>query len=228
MSGRKKTLLSWSSGKDSAWALHRLRRDPATEIAGLFTTVNARHERVTMHATPLAMLRRQAAAAGLPLREILLPDPCPMEAYNAAMQAFVHACRREGVERMAFGDLFLEEIRTYRETQLRGTGIDPLFPLWGLPTRTLAEEMLDGGLVAFVSSVDRRKLPERFAGRLWTRELLAEFPAECDPCGENGELHTVVVDGPMFARAIPARVGEIVVRGDFVYADILPLEGALR
>jgi uncharacterized protein (TIGR00290 family) len=226
MNVRKKALVSWSSGKDSAWTLYRLRQDPRYEIAGLFTTFNERYERVNMHATPLVMLRKQAVAAGLPLREIALPDPCPMEAYSAAMRAFVAECRRDGIECIAFGDLFLEDIRAYREKQMEGTGIEPVFPLWGSDTRALAGEMLDGGLAAYVSSVDLKKVPADFAGRRWTRELLAELPPDCDPCGENGEIHTVVVDGPMFSHAIPARVGEIVRRDGFVYADVVPLEEA--
>ena len=224
MSHGKKTLLSWSSGKDSAWALHRMRQDPRFKIVGLFTTFNERYGRVNMHATSARMLRCQAAAVGLPLRELRLPDPCPMEAYGAVMRRFLEECVREGIECMAFGDLFLQDIRDYREQQLAGTGMEPLFPLWRLPTHALAEEMLASGLVAYVSSVDVRRLPARFAGRRWTRELLAEYPPECDPCGENGEAHTVVVDGPMFARPIPARVGRIIERGGFAYADILPIE----
>jgi uncharacterized protein (TIGR00290 family) len=225
---RRKTLVSWSSGKDSAWALHRLREDPQIEILGLFTTLNQRYERVNMHATTVDMLRRQAAATGLPLREIRLPDPCPMEAYNNIMRRFVDERVGEGIQRMAFGDLFLQDIREYREQQLDGTGIEPVFPLWGIPTHDLAEEMLAAGLVAYVSSVDLKKLPAHFAGRRWARQLLAEYPPHCDPCGENGEIHTVVVDGPMFARPIPARVGEVVQRNGFAYADILPSEENAR
>lgn len=221
MSQPRKTLLSWSSGKDSAWALHRLRQDAQSEIAGLFTTINERYDRVNMHATPLATLRRQAAAAGLPLREIRLPDPCPMEAYDQAMRGFIAGCQRDGIERMAFGDLFLEDIRAYREKQLQGTGIEPVFPIWGIATRALAAEMLDGGLDAWVCCIDLRKLPASLAGRRWNRQLLAELPADCDPCGENGEFHTVATGGPMFAYQIPVRAGEVVQRGDFVYADIV-------
>jgi len=224
---KKKTLLSWSSGKDSAWTLYRLQEDPETELVGLFTTLNEKHDRVTMHATPAGLLRRQADAVGLPLHEIRLPDPCPMETYNRVMQRFVAHCKADGIACMAFGDLFLGDIREYRENQLKGTGIAPRFPLWGIPTRKLAEEMISAGLVAYVSCVDLKKLPVRFAGRLWTRELLAELPEDCDPCGENGEIHTVVVDGPMFRCAIPARVGEIVAHDGFAYADILPVDKGL-
>jgi diphthamide synthase (EF-2-diphthine--ammonia ligase) len=177
-----------------------------------------------VHATSATMLRRQAAAAGLPLREIRLPHPCPMKAYNRVMSDFVTECVREGIDHIAFGDLFLEDIRAYREQQLAGTGIEPVFPLWGKPTRALAEEMLAAGVKAYVSCVDLKKLPAHFAGREWTRELLGEYPPECDPCGENGEVHTVVVNGPMFTQSIPIRIGEIVQRDGFAYADVLPQE----
>jgi uncharacterized protein (TIGR00290 family) len=218
-----KTLLSWSSGKDSAWALHVLRRDPAAELCGLFSVVNAKYQRVSMHATRLDLLRRQAEAAGLPLETVALPDPCSMEQCDAVMARFVGEAAERGIERMAFGDLFLADVRAYRERQLQGTGIEPLFPLWGVPSGELAERMLSAGVEAYVSSVDLKKLPARFAGRRWTRELLAELPAGTDPCGENGELHTVVTAGPMFSHPIPVRVGEIVERSGFAYADILPL-----
>lgn len=220
---RKRTLLSWSSGKDSAWSLHVLRANPEVDIAGLFTTVNEEYGRVSMHGTSMPMLARQAEAAGLPLHTIPLPNPCPMEQYSAAMRSFVEACIGDGIEYMAFGDLFLTEIREYREKQLDGTGIAPLFPLWGVPTNQLAEEMLSGGLHAYVSSVDLKKLPARFAGREWSRELLAELPDGCDPCGENGEIHTVVTGGPMFCEPIQARVGKIVERDGFACADIVPM-----
>jgi uncharacterized protein (TIGR00290 family) len=222
-SKREKTLLSWSSGKDSAWSLHVLRANPEFEIAGLFTTVNEEYGRVSMHGTSLPMLARQAKAVGLPLHTIPLPNPCPMEKYSAAMRRFVETCIADGIEYMAFGDLFLTEIRDYREKQLEGTGIAPLFPLWGKPTDRLAEEMLSGGLRAYVSSVDLKKLPARFVGREWSRELLAELPDGCDPCGENGEIHTVVTGGPMFRERIQARVGEIVERDGFAYADIVSM-----
>lgn len=219
---RIKTLLSWSSGKDSAWSLHALRSNPGVEIAGLFTTVNEEYGRVSMHGASMPMLVRQAEAAGLPLHVIPLPNPCPMEQYSAVMQRFVEKCVAEGVACMAFGDLFLTEIREYREKQLDGTGITPLFPLWGRPTAQLAEEMLAGGLRAYVSSVDLKKLPARLAGREWSGELIAELPDGCDPCGENGEIHTVVTEGPMFRHPVRATVGEIVERDGFAYADIVP------
>jgi len=218
---KKRTLLSWSSGKDSAWALHMLRRDPAVELVGLFSTVNQRYDRVAMHATRVDLLRWQARAAGLPLEIISLPDPCSGEEYAERMRRFVDGAVARGVEAIAFGDLFLEDIRRYREEQLHGTGIEAVFPLWGSQTRALADEMLAAGVEAYVSSVDLAKLPASVAGRRWSRELLDELPAECDPCGENGELHTIVTAGPMFGESIPVRVGEIVERDGFAYADVV-------
>jgi uncharacterized protein (TIGR00290 family) len=218
----KRTLLSWSTGKDSAWALHVLRRSPDVDVAGLFTVVNRAYNRVSMHATNAELLGRQAQAAGLPLQTIELPDPCSIEECDAIMGRFVAACAGAGVTAMAFGDLFLADVRAYRERQLAGSGIEPLFPLWGLPTAELAEQMLAAGVEATVSSVDLAKLPAAVAGRRWSRELIAEFPPGIDPCGEYGEIHTVVTGGPMLREPIPVRVGEIVVRGGFAYADIVP------
>jgi uncharacterized protein (TIGR00290 family) len=220
---KKRTWLSWSSGKDSAWALHLLRQDPRIELLGLFTVVNQKTSRVSMHATRLEMLQRQAEAVGLPVETIPLPDPCTNEQCDAIMRRFVTESAGKGIECMAFGDLFLEDIRKYRENQLRGTGMDPLFPLWGIPTGDLAEQMLSAGLEAYVSSVDLGKLSSRFAGQRWSRDLIAEFPKDCDPCGENGEIHTVVVGGPMFRETVPVTVGEIVNRDGFAYADIIPM-----
>jgi uncharacterized protein (TIGR00290 family) len=220
---KKKTLLSWTSGKDSAWALHLLQQNPSIELLGLFTVMNQKYNRVSMHATRLEMLERQADALGLPLQTINLPDPCTNEQYDAIMRQFVMESAAKGVECVAFGDLFLEDIRKYRENQLRGTGIEPVFPLWGIPTNDLVEQMLSAELEAYVSSVDLKKLPPRFAGQRWSNELISEFPQGCDPCAENGEIHTVVVDGPMFSRAIPVTVGEIVERNGSAYADIIPI-----
>ena len=220
---KKKTLLSWSSGKDSAWALHLLQQNPGIDLLGLFAVMNQKYKRVSMHATRFEMLERQADAVGLPLQTINLPDPCTNEQCDAIMRQFVIESAAEGIECMAFGDLFLEDVRKYRENQLKGTGIDPVFPLWAIPTREVAEQMLSTGLDAYVGSVDLKRLPSRFAGRKWSRELIAEFPKDCDPCGENGEFHTVVVGGPMFRRPIPISVGEIVERNGFAYADIIPM-----
>lgn len=218
----KKTLLSWSSGKDSAWALHVLRQDPNIDVLGLFTSVNQKYGRVSMHATPLELLERQAESVGLPVHTIHLPDPCTNAKYNTIMQQFIKDAIGKGIEYMAFGDLFLEGIRKYREDQLQGTGISPLFPLWEMPTKELAEGMLKAKMEAFISSVDLKKLPERFVGQKWSRDFVKGLPKDVDPCGENGEFHTVVVDGPMFRRPIPVRVGRHVRRDGFVYADIIP------
>lgn len=219
----KKTLLSWSSGKDSAWALHRLRQDATLDVQGLFTVLNQKYERVSMHATRLDLLRRQAEAVQLPLQLIRLPDPCSNEQCDAIMREFIAGAVGKGIERIAFGDLFLEDVRRYREAQMAGTGIEPIFPLWKIPTDQLAEQMLAAGLETYVSSVDLKKLPAKYAGRKWSRELLKEFPAGIDPCGENGEIHTVVVAGPMFDKPIPVRIGETLERSGFAYADIIPL-----
>jgi uncharacterized protein (TIGR00290 family) len=220
---KKKTLVSWSSGKDSAWALHMLRQDPTVEVLGIFAAMNEKLDRVSMHSTRRELLQRQAEAIGLPLEAINLPDPCSNRRYEDIMRRFIEEAVGRGIECIAFGDLFLEEIRRYREDQLSGTGIDPLFPLWGVPTGDLAEQMLTSGVAAYISSVDLKKLPSRCAGRKWSRKLIGEFPEECDPCGENGEIHTVVVGGPMFRRTVPVRVGATVERNGFAYADIIPM-----
>jgi uncharacterized protein (TIGR00290 family) len=220
---KRRTLLSWSSGKDSAWALHLLRQDPGIDLLGLFTVMNEQFNRVSMHSTRRVLLERQADAVGLPLQTINLPDPCTNEECDTIMRQFVMKSAANGVQCAAFGDLFLEDVRKYREDQLKGTRIEPVFPLWGTPTRELAEQMLSAGLDAYISSVDLKKLPARFAGRKWSRELIAELPQDIDPCGENGEIHTVVVGGPMFRRPISISVGEIVERNGFAYADIIPM-----
>ncbi len=222
----KRTLLSWSSGKDSAWALHVLRQDPEIELAGLFTVVNAKHQRVAMHAVRLRLLELQAEAVGLPLRVIEIPDPCSDQQYEAVMRQFVAESIARGVECMAFGDLFLQDVREYREKHLNGTGIVALFPLWNKPTDKLADEMLASGLRAVITSVDPRKLPGHYVGREWSKTLLDELPATVDPCAENGEFHTVVVDGPMFRRPIQVQIGETVEREGFFFADVVPIEAA--
>ncbi|HQO81414.1 MAG TPA: adenine nucleotide alpha hydrolase [Deltaproteobacteria bacterium] len=218
----KKTLLSWSSGKDSAWALHVLRRDPAVEIAGMFTVISDRSDRVSMHSTRAGLLRDQADAAGMALRIVRIPDCCTNEQYDAVMARFTAECAQEGIECMAFGDLSLEDVRRYRERRLKGTGIAPLFPLWGADTLELAEEMLAAGLETYISCVDLDRLPAGFAGRIWTRDLIGELPPGADPCGENGEFHTIVTAGPMFGRRIRVDIGGIVLRDGFAYADIIP------
>jgi uncharacterized protein (TIGR00290 family) len=220
---KKRTLLSWSSGKDSAWALYALRQDPTVEVVGIFSVLNERFNRVSMHSTRAELLHRQAEAAGLALHTIQLPDRCTNERCDAIMSKFVAEFAAKGTECIAFGDLFLEDVRQYREKQLMGTGIDPLFPLWGVPTVKLADQMLAASLEAYISSVDLKKLPESFVGRRWSHDLLKELPAGVDPCGENGEIHTIVVGGPMFEKRIDVEVGRVVQRNGFAYADIIPM-----
>ena len=219
---KKRVMLSWSSGKDSAWALHVLRRDPDVECIGLFTTVNREFDRIAMHAVRRTLLDAQADSIGLPLIIIPIPYPCPNETYEAAMAAFVEEAKRRGVTHFAFGDLFLEDIRRYREAKLAGTGIDPIFPLWGLPTRALAEEMVAGGLRAFITCVDPNQAPREWAGRHFDAAFIAAMPSGVDPCGEHGEFHTFVCNGPMLTHPIDAVVGEIVERDGFVFADLVP------
>ena len=217
-----RTLLSWSTGKDSAWALHTLRRQPDVTVVGLVTTINEAFDRVAMHGVRRELLEAQAEAAGLPLHVLPIPNPCPNEVYERIMGAFVARQAAKGVEAMAFGDLFLEDIRRYRETRLAGSGIAPLFPLWGLDTAGLARDMICGGLEAYISCVDPRKLPAHFAGRRFDLDLLSELPADVDPCAENGEFHTFACAGPMFARPISVEVGETVTRDGFVFCDLIP------
>ena len=218
----RRVWLSWSSGKDSAWALHVLRQDPRLEVVGLLTTLNGENDRVAMHGVRGALLRAQARAAGLPLVEVELPVPCSNEQHAERMAAALARAEAESVTAVAFGDLFQEDIRAYREAQMEATGLAPLFPLWGRPTRELAEEMIEGGLEAVLTCVDPRQVSATLAGRAFDRALLAELPAEADPCGENGEFHSFVHAGPMFSAPIPVARGEVVERGGFLFADVLP------
>lgn len=218
-----KILLSWSSGKDSAWTLHVLRQQHPGAVAGLLTTLNEAFDRVAMHAVRRSLLQAQADAAGLTLHTVDLPWPCSNAEYERRMGAAVSRFREDGFTHVAFGDLFLEDVRRYREERLAGTGLTPLFPLWkATPTPALAREMMDGGLQAYLTCVDPRKLPASFAGRAFDAELLADLPAGVDPCGENGEFHSFVWSGPMFAHDVEVRVGEIVERDGFTFADIVP------
>ena len=212
--------LSWSSGKDSAWTLHRLRQE-GRSVAALFTTVNQAFDRVAMHGVRRDLLEAQAAAAGLPLVVIDLPWPCSNADYERIMAEFMVRAKRDGVTHMAFGDLFLEDIRAYREKNLAGSGIAPLFPLWGLATDKLAQDMVSGGLTARLATIDLAKLDRTFAGRCYDAALLRELPAGIDPCGENGEFHTFVTGGPMFSRSDAVVPGEVVTREGFAYADLV-------
>jgi uncharacterized protein (TIGR00290 family) len=221
---KRKLLLSWSSGKDSAWAFHCLQQSGDYQVAGLLTTLNAAFDRVAMHSTRRALLEAQAQAAGLPLYSVPLPWPCSNDHYETAMRSACDAAVAGGVEAMAFGDLFLEDIRRYREEKLQGTGLKPIFPVWGLDTRLLAEEMIASGLRARIVCVDPKKLPAEFAGRDFDADFLRDLPEGVDPCGENGEFHSVVYAGPMFREPIPIESGEIVERDGFVFADVLLAE----
>ena len=214
--------LAWSSGKDSAWALHRARQSGEVEIVGLLTTINRTHARVAMHAVRERLVEMQAAAAGLPLIKVDIPSPCPNEVYEATMSEAMARARAEGVRHVAFGDLFLEDIRAYREKHLAACGMTPVFPVWGIDTRRLAREMLVGGLSAYLTCVDPRKLDASFAGRRFDAALVADLPRGVDPCGENGEFHTFANAGPMFREPISVAAGEIVERDGFVFADLLP------
>ena len=221
---KPKVLLSWSSGKDSAWTLHALRQACEVEVVGLLTTVNTHFERVAMHGTRKALLQAQAEAAGLPLWEVPLPWPCKNQEYERAMEGACARATAQGITAMAFGDLFLEDVRKYREDRLKGTGLKTLFPIWGIDTNKLLEQMLDGGLKARIVCVDPSKLPARFAGQDLSRELTAELPPGTDPCGENGEFHTFAYGGPMFSHPIGIESGEVVTRDGFVYADVGPVK----
>jgi uncharacterized protein (TIGR00290 family) len=221
-----KVLLSWSTGKDSAWCLHTLRAAPGVEVVGLLVTVNEAHDRVAMHAVRHELLAAQGRAVGLPLMVVKLPSPCSNAAYDAAMEQAMTRARAAGVEAVAFGDLFLEDVRRYREERLGRVGMTALFPLWGRPTRALAEEMIAAGLRARLTCVDPRTLPASFAGREFDHSFLGELPARVDPCGENGEFHSFAWDGPMLRRPVGIRTGEVVLRDGFVFADLLPVEAA--
>jgi uncharacterized protein (TIGR00290 family) len=224
---KKKLLLSWSTGKDSAWCLHLLRQQSDYEIAGLLTTLNAEFDRVAMHSTRRALLDRQAEAAGLPLIAVPLPWPCSNADYEQIMAGVCRSAAEQGVAAIAFGDLFLDDIRAYRERQLQGTGLEPVFPLWQIPTHQLAQEMISGSLRAKLVCVDPKKVPSSFAGRDFDRQLLADLPPGVDPCGENGEFHTCVYAGPMFSREIPIQCGERAQRDGFCFCDLLPASVSL-
>jgi uncharacterized protein (TIGR00290 family) len=223
----KRVLVSWSSGKDCAWTLHLLRQQPAIEVVGLLTTINSAFDRVAMHGTRQSILYAQAAAAQLPLWQIPLPWPCSNDVYEQSMSEACERAVANGIHAIAFGDLFLQDIRSYRETQLKPTGLEPLFPLWTIPTSELARQMISGGLCAKIVCVDSRQLDPEFAGRNFDDAFLNDLPSNIDPCGENGEFHTCVYDGSMFSQPIPLESGETVDRDGFVYADFALCESAL-
>ncbi|HWW32333.1 MAG TPA: hypothetical protein VNY70_03105 [Steroidobacteraceae bacterium] len=217
-----KAYISWSSGKDSAYALHEARSLGLAEVVGAITTISEAYDRVAMHGVRASLLDRQMAALGIPSVRVMLPSPCSNEIYEAR---FGEACERlkaKGVRHIVFGDLYLEDIRAYRERQLAALGMTGIFPLWRRDTPSLARAMIASGLIAYLTCVDPRRLDASFAGREFDDRLLEDLPPCVDPCGENGEFHTVVSAGPMFAAPIAVRVGEVVERDGFVFADVLP------
>lgn len=221
---KPKAWLSWSTGKDSAWALHVTRQRGEVEVVALLTTVNTQFQRVAMHAVRETLLNAQARAAGLPLIKVPIPYPCPNAQYEKAMEEAMSQARAAGVYHVVFGDLFLEDIRKYREEKLAACGMQPLFPIWGLETQGLARQMVEAGLRAYVTCVDPKKLARDFCGRVYDGRFLTDLPAGIDLCGENGEFHTFAFAGPVFRAPVSAQVGEIVERDGFVFADLLPGE----
>ncbi len=217
-----KVALSWSSGKDSAWTLHVLRQMPDIQVVALITTFNSGANRVAMHAVRRALVEAQAERAGMPLWSVELPWPCSNEEYEQRMREVCQRAREDGITSVAFGDLFLRDVRDYRVRQLQGSGLEPLFPVWEIPTERLAREMIAAGVKAKITCVDPSKLAKSFAGRDYDLQFLQDLPPEIDPCGENGEFHTFVYDAPVFSRPIKIRSGEVVERDAFVFADVLP------
>jgi uncharacterized protein (TIGR00290 family) len=217
----KNVLLSWSSGKDSAWALHLLAKNTEIRVVGLLTMFNSAADRVAMHAVRRELVEAQAARLGLPLWRVELPWPCSNAAYETLMGAVCQRAVNEEISAIAFGDLFLTDIRAYRERQLAGTGLEPLFPVWGIPTKQLALDMISAGVRAKLTCVDPSKLDKSYAGREFDLAFLESLPKDIDPCGENGEFHTFVYDAPVFTHPIEAQLGKIVERDGFVFADVL-------
>jgi uncharacterized protein (TIGR00290 family) len=218
---RPKALIAWSSGKDAAWSLHEVRRNGDYDVIGALTTVTETFARVSMHGVREEIMRAQHRAAGLASVTVPIPYPCPNEVYEERMAAALDEARRRDITHIIFGDLFLEDVRAYRERKLAGTGITPVFPLWGRRTEPLAREMIDAGVETYLVCVDLKQLPKELAGRRFDRALLAALPASADPCGENGEFHSCVVAGPMFDRRIDVTVGETIERDGFAYTDLL-------
>jgi uncharacterized protein (TIGR00290 family) len=221
---RARALISWSTGKDSAFALHQVRLAGEFDVVAALTTVTEAFDRVSIHGVRQEILRAQCEAAGLPLRVVPIPYPCPNEIYETRMGEAVARAVAEGITHIIFGDLFLAEIRAYREQKLAGTGLTPLFPLWQRPTLPLAHAMIESGMEAYLATVDLSKLPAEFAGRKFDLQLLADLPDGVDPCGENGEFHTCVVAGPIFSHRIPVAIGERVERDGYGYCDLVVAE----
>jgi uncharacterized protein (TIGR00290 family) len=217
---KPKALIAWSSGKDSAWALHDVRQAGEYDVVGALTTVSETFDRVSMHGVRNALLTAQLEAAGLPPTLVHIPFPCPNDVYESRMETTLAAAKTVGISHVIFGDLFLQDVRAYREQKLAGTGITPLFPLWERPTAALAREMIDAGVETYLVCVDLKQLAKSFAGRRFDHSLLAALPTAADPCGENGEFHSFVAAGPMLSRRIAVRVGETVERAGFAFADV--------
>jgi uncharacterized protein (TIGR00290 family) len=224
---KQKAWVCWSSGKDSVWALDVARQRGDLEVVALLTTITEPYQRVSMHGVRRALVEAQAVALGLPIREVLIPANCSNEAYEQAMGQAVAEARAAGVTKMVFGDLFLEEVRAYRESRLAGTGVDAVFPLWGSDTGELAREMIAAGVKAYVTCLDPRRVPRALAGRAFDGDLLSSLPPGADPCGENGEFHTFAWGGPGFARELCVSVGATVERDGFVFTDVVLRESAL-
>lgn len=216
----KRTFISWSTGKDSAWATYQLQKDPTVTLEGILCTVNGEHQRTAMHAVRLELLRAQASALGLPLTIIEIPYPCCNDQYTAIMSQATEKLRNDGIEFLSFGDIHLEDIRQYRVDNLSGTGIEPIFPLWHRDTKVLAKEIVESSLRAIITCIDPKKLDRRFAGREYDQTFLDDLPEGVDPCGENGEFHSFVFDGPMFESSIKVELGETVERDGFVFTDL--------
>jgi uncharacterized protein (TIGR00290 family) len=215
--------MSWSSGKDSTFALQSL--GPDITVLRLLVTVNAEADRIAMHAVRRSLLESQAERLGLPVHVVAIPSPCPNDVYEDRMGEALRAAAREEVGAVVFGDLFLEDVRQYRERAMTATGIQPLFPLWSRPTDQLAREMVAGGIRAVVTCVDPSKLSPAFVGREFDDGFLNDLPPGVDPCGERGEFHTFVWDAPMFESPISVQTGEVVRREGFVFCDVLPADG---
>ena len=221
---KRRTLLSWSSGKDSAWTLYQLQQDPEIELVGLFSTINEEYDRVAMHGVRVELLNAQAKSIGLPVEIINLPNPCTNEDYEQIMGAFVKKCQVDEIECFAFGDLYLQDIRDYRIEKLKGTGIEAIFPIWGTPTNTLSKELINSGVKTVITCVDSKQIPKELAGKEYDHIFLNSLPQTADPCGENGEFHSFVYGGPMFKESIKVSVGETVEKGQFIFADLMPVK----
>lgn len=217
---KRKTLISWSSGKDSAWALYKLQQETEIDLVGLFCTVNNEFNRVSMHAVRVELLQQQAKCIGLPLEIIEIPYPCSNNLYEEIMALFVEKAKKANIEHFAFGDLFLEDVRKYREEKLNGTGITPIFPIWGIPTDKLSKEMIGSGLRAVITCVDPKQIPKELIGREYNESFLNDIPDGVDPCGEKGEFHSFVFDGPMFKKHMEISVGNVIQRDGFVFVDV--------